>query len=797
MPEFFVLLLMQVTIFSSVTALIIIAVKQIFKCRIPPKIGAVLWVVLLARLICPVFPESEFSIYNLIPAGRTIMYTLQNDITEEIDAKEAVRANAENPYVLRSEHEETVSETAAESMAETDNSGDAITIGAYFNDMIDEQSVDYTDQFNRALLAMYAAGILVTLSVSGLCYVRARRRVFRLSALCEDEALLRCYHETAAKMHIREDRIPPLRSGYTDMVIGCINPEVVCREDLDLREAPMVFAHELSHYKYGDNPILLFSTFVTCLFWYNPLIWIVRSILREDLEVLCDARTLTECGIPRTEYAMMLCRQSAFDVLHSAEIRAGCRMSATGRQLKNRLRTISRNGNERVLAKAGSLVLCTAIIMLCLTNPIVSQNDDYAVYIANYAVLSGKDERAMHLDDNVTVSSYLEQVSVILAETGLSDDIGNGHLEQFKRLCAGFGKINTDLLTELRKLRTNEPLTNKNLALIDKCIVALLESDSGGREMTAALLPEVITAAEMNMLIANLTPAEGAALLDCYNRGVAGAQVEFDYVYTDAMMKLILSRIHDEWIREKFNGFYQKIDLSAGTGDFSSRLAEIVKGVGKRSSLYVCDPGITKVEIAMLQEMIGAAEAGVREDVYYLKGYEDVYSNDLAVWLVTRSGYTADRLIRTYAEIGVLRYEALTEECCTVLNSREMDEITARLSPAAASVFEAAYESVTDITHADDVGGVYETAYYRLREGASVQHILDELNQVKFAQVRDGSDVHLTGVTERCLEAAAREMYALGVMDTEDGVIDMTARLSCGQSLSCAYRLACAMVNVN
>ena len=66
MSEFLVLLLMQATIFSTVTALIILAVKAIFNCWIPPKIGVLMWIVLLARLVSPIFPESEASVYNLV-----------------------------------------------------------------------------------------------------------------------------------------------------------------------------------------------------------------------------------------------------------------------------------------------------------------------------------------------------------------------------------------------------------------------------------------------------------------------------------------------------------------------------------------------------------------------------------------------------------------------------------------------------------------------------------------------------------------------------------------------------------
>ena len=102
MEEFLVLLLLQVTVFSSVTALILIAVKQIFKCRIPPKIGMMLWIVLLARLICPVFPESKISVYNYVPIGKNVLVALSSNVNEEIEEKRKENSKAENPYVLQS-----------------------------------------------------------------------------------------------------------------------------------------------------------------------------------------------------------------------------------------------------------------------------------------------------------------------------------------------------------------------------------------------------------------------------------------------------------------------------------------------------------------------------------------------------------------------------------------------------------------------------------------------------------------------------------------------------------------------
>ena len=67
MTERLILILTQITIFSSVTACIIIFIKRIFNWIIPPKIGLLMWAILLVRMLWPIYPESAVSVYNLMP----------------------------------------------------------------------------------------------------------------------------------------------------------------------------------------------------------------------------------------------------------------------------------------------------------------------------------------------------------------------------------------------------------------------------------------------------------------------------------------------------------------------------------------------------------------------------------------------------------------------------------------------------------------------------------------------------------------------------------------------------------
>ena len=668
MSETFVLLLEQVTIFSSVTALILIAVKQLFKCRIPPRIGMALWIVLLARLVCPVFPESRFSVYNLIPAGKDVLYAIRT--VEEAEPEPATEDTvpADNPYVLTERGAEPdITPPAARSPAPD------YTIGGYLTDGSGSERASV----NRIVLIVYFAGVAVSMGAAVLVYEVARGRALDGTIPVDDRRLLRLYRETAERMGLNVKRLPRLCYGSSTMLAGVIRPAVICRE-ADLAEtgtgenrfgteadraARMVFAHELTHYRFGDNPILVFSTFVNCLFWFNPLIWVVRHIIREDVEVLCDARTLEFCGIPETEYAMMLCRESAFDTLSDGmkgtlAAGAGCHMSRKGRHLKVRLLTIARGRRRRLLPKAASWLLCASIVAVCLTNPVLSFNGTYRVYAEHYAKLSGENAAVLMRKETSTVSDYLDEISLLLSQ--FTDGAVSDNLEQLRRSLDAKSAENPGnrslawLKRELSRYKSDEVLTEKTAAAVESAMMAVLGIGFNPME-PESVLPAEISAESMEMIAERLNEIGAAMLLSAYNRGVPGAAVRFEEYYSEEMMNLILSRIGDEWSREKFRGFYQPIDLTPeNSRSFSEELSTAVSGKWEDEVVYLRDPSLTKVEESILTEILGAAMAGEREDVYYLKQTEDVVSRETVSLLLRMAGYTPLDCLCDAARIGDL-----------------------------------------------------------------------------------------------------------------------------------------------
>jgi bla regulator protein BlaR1 len=76
-------------------------------------------------------------------------------------------------------------------------------------------------------------------------------------------------------------------------------------EDLPAETRDAVLCHELAHIQAHDFLMRGIAEIARALAWFQPLIWIVRSQLREEQELACDNRVLASGGKP-SAYAKLL-----------------------------------------------------------------------------------------------------------------------------------------------------------------------------------------------------------------------------------------------------------------------------------------------------------------------------------------------------------------------------------------------------------------------------------------------------------------------------------------------------------
>ena len=107
----------------------------------------------------------------------------------------------------------------------------------------------------------------------------------------------------------RDPRICVSSSRRAPLTFGVLRPTVLLPEDLPVGDAQfqLVLAHELAHIRRKDCLRKLLLTVCLCLYWWNPLVWLMVWLANRDMELACDEAVLRALGPDcRKAYALTL-----------------------------------------------------------------------------------------------------------------------------------------------------------------------------------------------------------------------------------------------------------------------------------------------------------------------------------------------------------------------------------------------------------------------------------------------------------------------------------------------------------
>ena len=92
-------------------------------------------------------------------------------------------------------------------------------------------------------------------------------------------------------------RIMLVKSSEVDspMCIGFRTSYIILPEtEFSEKELEYIFTHEITHLKHHDLCYMMAANLLNCVFWWNPLTYVVRTELEYALEVRCDIRVTTD-----------------------------------------------------------------------------------------------------------------------------------------------------------------------------------------------------------------------------------------------------------------------------------------------------------------------------------------------------------------------------------------------------------------------------------------------------------------------------------------------------------------------
>lgn len=240
----------QAAIFGgSAMILMVLALRLFLKKHLPRGIFPTLWCAAAVRLLLPITVPTHLSVWNLLHTPA------------------AAQANGVISDVL----------TPFPSLAASSTAKPAADI-AGISPML--------------LVWLVCAILLAAYFVIGYTCMVRRFRGTRLAPQPSIDALLDRFRFS------RDPRICVSNSRRAPLTFGVFRPTVLLPEDLPIGDAQfqLVLAHELAHIRRKDCLRKLLLTVCLCLYWWNPLVWMMVWLANRDMELAWDEAVLRALG---------------------------------------------------------------------------------------------------------------------------------------------------------------------------------------------------------------------------------------------------------------------------------------------------------------------------------------------------------------------------------------------------------------------------------------------------------------------------------------------------------------------
>lgn len=309
------------SVVGSIMVLNTLALKFIAKKE--SRLHYLLWLILVLRLLIPAAPESTFPVasYLLQPLNKALQI---NPISREnadltgITALEAPLAASEGNQqnVLQNVNRETLMDS------------------------------EFTKYISFMLPLVWFVGMVLIAAVLFFSNLKFRVKMKREPEV-DDKTIQQIASECKNILRIKKNPGLKLTEELkTPALFGILKPVVLLPTDLlhkiDLQQLKHILLHEFSHYKRKD---FFLNGLILCLkavHWFNPVIWYGFAKMRQDCELACDARVLSELKPrERTAYGYTIIHLLKVCV-HAPKMRQGLiGISANKYMIRQRVQSIA------------------------------------------------------------------------------------------------------------------------------------------------------------------------------------------------------------------------------------------------------------------------------------------------------------------------------------------------------------------------------------------------------------------------------------------------------------------------
>lgn len=191
-----------------------------------------------------------------------------------------------------------------------------------------------------------------------------RHSMMRRSEICRNEKINEAVSEKAAWLKLK--RVPQVRIANKmqtgPFTIGFFR-NIIVLPDADYEEKHLhyVLSHEIVHCASRDALLKVIFILANIIHWFNPLVWLMKTLADQDMELACDEKVLAaSTGDERKEYSNVLMSYVTAGVPGKSVLFSGC--SHDIKFLKKRFKSIYNTHKKSGKVIGGILVIFLMLI---------------------------------------------------------------------------------------------------------------------------------------------------------------------------------------------------------------------------------------------------------------------------------------------------------------------------------------------------------------------------------------------------------------------------------------------------
>ena len=158
----------------------------------------------------------------------------------------------------------------------------------YFRKVTVGNTTTYTIHWTGVAMGAYYAVVFLNLALMIARYRRSRKRLLLWSTPAGEgdlAALETARQRVGCDKEVELYRCPKIHS---PLLMGFSQPVILLPQELPAGSLEAALDHELTHLKRKDTNYMLVLTVFRCVYWFNPLVWLMVRTARQDMELCCD-----------------------------------------------------------------------------------------------------------------------------------------------------------------------------------------------------------------------------------------------------------------------------------------------------------------------------------------------------------------------------------------------------------------------------------------------------------------------------------------------------------------------------